>query len=75
MSQTRGIYRVQVSESGARYAWVEYGTSGAMEVPEHQYRAQGYEPPFDSLPWKHEYDAERATADPRKAGLDEAGWR
>jgi hypothetical protein len=64
MSQTRGVYRVRIPETDARHAWVEYGISGAMEVSENQYRAQGYEPPFESLPWKHEYDAVRATADP-----------
>jgi len=30
-----------------------------MDVPESVYRARGYQPDFDKLPWKGEYDAKK----------------
>ena len=49
----RGLYRT--------VSWA-YVTSGAMafQVPEAEYRAFGYEPDYDKLPWKESYDAARA---------------
>ena len=46
----RGLYRT--------IAWA-YVTNGTMEfqVPEADYRAFGYEPNYDNLPWKENYDA------------------
>ena len=46
----RGLYRT--------ISWA-YVTNGAMafHVPEVDYRAFGYEPDFDSLPWKESYNA------------------
>jgi hypothetical protein len=31
--------------------WIEDGGM-SMDIPESLYRARGYEPDFDSLPWK-----------------------
>jgi hypothetical protein len=54
-SEARGLYRIQVPEHGARYAWVTYGDSGGEDVSEEDYRARGLEPNFDGLPTKEEY--------------------
>lgn len=40
-------------------AWVEDRGIG-MDIPESLYRTRGYEPPFDDLPWKEDYDAAQA---------------
>jgi hypothetical protein len=44
----RGLYRT--------VAWA-YVTNGTMSfrVPEAEYRALGYEPDYDSLPWNESY--------------------
>jgi hypothetical protein len=49
-NQFCGLYR---TVTGA------YVTNGMMafHVPEANYRAFGYEPDFDSLPWQESYDA------------------
>ena len=51
----RGVYRT--------ISWA-YVTNGAMafQVAEAEYRAFGYEPDYDKLPWKEDYDAARARA-------------
>jgi hypothetical protein len=50
----RGLYR---TIDGA------YVTNGmmALHVPETDYRAFGYEPDFDRLPWKESYNAAKET--------------
>jgi hypothetical protein len=52
--QFRGLYR---TIDGA------YVTNGMMafHVPEADYRAFGYEPDFDRLPWKESYNAAKET--------------
>jgi hypothetical protein len=49
-TEFRGLYRT--------IAWA-YVTNGSMafQVPEMDYRAFGYEPDYDSLPWQESYDA------------------
>jgi hypothetical protein len=60
-SGTRGIYRTQTPESGARYATVLYGDTAALDtLTEAHYRAAEYPPPFDDLPTKEQYDAREA---------------
>jgi hypothetical protein len=51
----RGLYRT--------VAWA-YVTNGAMafQVPEAQYRALGYEPQYNRLPWSDDYIARPVTA-------------
>jgi hypothetical protein len=58
-AEFRGLYR---TITGA------YVTNGMMafHAPEANYRAFGYEPDFDSLPWKESYDAAQAASS--KAG-------
>jgi hypothetical protein len=46
----RGIYRTTA------WAYVTNGTM-AFQVPEADYRAFGYEPDYNKLPWKESYDA------------------
>ena len=53
----RGLYRTTSSESGAKYARVRYIDKHEMDIPEDRYRTQGYQPEFDNLPSKDEYDA------------------
>jgi hypothetical protein len=45
----RGLYRT------VAWAYVTNGTM-AFRVPEAEYRALGYEPDYDNLPWKESYD-------------------
>jgi hypothetical protein len=48
--ELRGLYRT--------IAW-GYVSNGEMafQVPEPEYRAFGYEPDYDKLPWKENYNA------------------
>jgi hypothetical protein len=46
----RGLYRTTA------WACVTNGTM-AFQVPEADYRAFGYEPDYDKLPWKESYTA------------------
>lgn len=53
-----GRYRVRNSESGAEYAYVDYGVpSSNGEIPRAQYEAQRYSPSFDALPTKETFVA------------------
>jgi len=67
VNKAHGLYRTQIPEHEARYAWVSYGESGGEDMPEEEYRAQGLEPNFDALPTKDEY---YFTGDP---ALDDPG--
>jgi hypothetical protein len=58
---TRGVYRTFNVESGGRYAHVEYDTHADMDISEQRYRDRGYPPAYETLPWKDEYDAAKAT--------------
>ena len=59
MASPRGLYWTVTPETGAKYAMVDYGPGGGarMEMPEKDYRDRGYDPPFDKLPPKDQYDA------------------
>jgi hypothetical protein len=46
----RGLYRT------IAWAFVTNGTM-AFQVPETEYRAFGYQPDYDNLPWKESYNA------------------
>jgi hypothetical protein len=49
---TRGIYR-EINGWGAQHsARIRYDDGDEVDLPEERYRAQGYDPPFDKLPWK-----------------------
>ena len=53
--EPRGLYREQngwaENEHSAR---VKYDEHQELDVSERHYRARGYQPPFDELPWKDE---------------------
>ncbi len=51
-----GIYRERKGFGDQDSALVDYGNT-RLDVPEDRYRESGYEPPFDKLPWKKDYEA------------------
>lgn len=53
MAKFHGLYRT------VAWAYVTNGTM-AFQVPEADYRAFGYEPDYDNLPWKESYSAAKA---------------
>lgn len=64
--QSRGLYREKEGWGSQDSARITDDTIG-MDVSEAQYRERGYQPPFDKLPWKHEYDtAQKNKADPNQ---------
>jgi hypothetical protein len=53
----KGLYRTKMPESGAEYAFVDYGVASSIgEIPRSRYEEQGYQPPFDRLPTKEAYE-------------------
>ena len=49
---TRGVYR-ELNGWGVQHsAHILYDDGDEVDLPEDRYRAQGYDPPFDKLPWK-----------------------
>lgn len=57
----KGLYRTSTAESGAEYVFVDYGTPSSLgEIPRQRYEEQGYEPPFNDLPTKEEYETKEA---------------
>jgi len=57
---TRGVYRTRNKESDSQYAHVEYDIHADMDIPEQRYRDRRYQPEFDRLTWKNDYDAAEA---------------
>lgn len=52
----KGIYRT--AEGGAEHAFIDYGSASSVgEIPRWRYEEAYYEPPFDELPTKEEYEA------------------
>jgi hypothetical protein len=47
----RGIYRMRGAGGIEDYAQVEEVSGYSRPVDESKYRAEGFEPPFDDLPW------------------------
>jgi hypothetical protein len=47
---TRGIYRERIGNQNS--VCIRYDDGDEIDLPEDKYRAQGYDPPFDKLPWK-----------------------
>ena len=63
MNEARGIYRVRRLGGLGSDARVTDGAT-EMDVPESVYRARGYQPAFDKLPWKDKYDAKKSSEKP-----------
>lgn len=54
----RGIYRIKRPSGMEDDAQVQdIGGGSEILLPESDYRARGYAPPFDELPWQGEYSA------------------
>ena len=62
--EKRGILRIKNGFLHSHSAVVEFAPFGNIVVPEDHYRAQGYEPDFDQLPWKD--DVRNSDAEPNK---------
>jgi len=60
MKDARGIYRVRRIGGLGSDARVT-DTTTVMDVPESVYRARGYQPDFDTLPWQDEYHAKKSS--------------
>ena len=57
----KGLYRTSTPETGAEYAHVHYGNVAALDsIPRALYEENGYQPPYDKLPTKEEYEAANA---------------
>jgi hypothetical protein len=57
VDEPRGLYRTRTPESGAEYVWVDHGTPTSLgEMPRAAYDERGYQPPFDQLPTKEQYE-------------------
>ena len=53
--EPRGIYRERNGwGNNQNSAHVKYDEHQELDVPEDRYRARGYQPPFDELPWNDE---------------------
>ena len=50
----RGLYRERNGWGNQHSARVKYDEHQELDIPEDKYRARGYQPPFDRLPWKDE---------------------
>ncbi len=48
----RGIYRERNGWGDQHCVRVKYDEHQELDVAEDRYRARGYQPPFDELPWK-----------------------
>jgi len=47
---TKGIYRERLGNLAS--VRIRYDDGEEIDLPEDRYRAQGYDPPIDWLPWK-----------------------
>jgi hypothetical protein len=54
----KGVYRTSLPDSGGEFASVDYGVaSSGGWMTRADYEARKYQPPFDNLPTKEQYDA------------------
>jgi hypothetical protein len=57
----KGLYRTSTPETGAEYAHVHYGNVAALDsISRSLYEENGYQPQYNTLPTKEEYEASRA---------------
>lgn len=52
--EPRGIYRERNGWGNQHSVHVKYDEGQELDMAEDRYRARGYKPPFDELPWKDE---------------------
>ena len=63
MKDARGVYRVRrIGGLGSDVRVMDGATE--MDMPESVYRARGYQPDFDKLPWKEKYVAKKSSEKP-----------
>jgi hypothetical protein len=58
--EARGIYRERDGWGTQHSVRVKYDERQELDVSEDRYRARGYQPPFDQLPWKDEGEGQKA---------------
>ena len=52
--EPRGLYRERNGWGNQHSVRVKYDERQELDLAEDRYRARGYQPPFDKLPWKDE---------------------
>jgi hypothetical protein len=57
--EPRGLYRERNGWGNQHSVRVKYDERQELDVAEDRYRARGYQPPFDKLPWKDESTGEQ----------------
>ncbi len=50
----RGVYKERNGWGTQHSVHVKYDVGEELDMSEDRYRARGYQPPFDQLPWKDE---------------------
>ncbi|SMX45323.1 hypothetical protein [Actibacterium lipolyticum] len=53
MSETSGVNRTKLA-NGLEFAFIDKGVGKLIGIPREQYEANGYQPPFESLPEKED---------------------
>jgi len=56
----QGIYRAKSPVTGVEYAYLQLGDLPGEEMARTLYEALGYQPLFDQLPTKEEYEKRKA---------------
>ena len=64
--EPHGIYRERNGWGSQHSARVKYDEHQELDVAEDRYRARGYQPPFDQLPWKDEGANDNAYFTPKR---------
>jgi len=58
----RGVYRERDGWGNQHSVFVDYGTQ-QMDISEEKYKEDGYQPPFDELPWREAAPKDRYIQD------------
>jgi len=56
----KGLYRETGTGENAELARVKFPDGSELDIPRHEYEAEGHEPPFHELPTRIEYEAHHA---------------
>lgn len=67
-SAKRGLFRIQMGFITQHSVHLMFEPYGPFEVAEDHYREEGYEPHFEMLPWKAEYEGNSAITDSQSQG-------
>jgi hypothetical protein len=63
----QGIYRKRNAWGDQHSVRVKYDGGSELEVPEQFYRAEGWQPPFDELPWQGESGSDGKESESQEA--------